>query len=78
MQFVYIWQVKATLRSTRTSTTYDIDSKIVTKEKSFSEAEKTGLNVVKKVVQEEKSHCVFDGLDEIKYIGSAGTLITET
>lgn len=77
MQRVHIWEVKATLKSTRTSTTYDFTSKVVTKEKSFSEADKTGLKLVEAFIKDNFSHCVFEGLDEINYIGTGGTLITE-
>ncbi|MCA1029324.1 hypothetical protein LCM23_25255 [Cytobacillus kochii] len=75
MQYIHIWQVKATLKSTRTNTTYDVDTNVVTIGKSFSEADKAGLELVKKIVQDEKSHCEFEGLDEINYIGLGGTLI---
>ncbi|MEK4922374.1 hypothetical protein MKX78_10675 [Cytobacillus sp. FSL R5-0569] len=76
MQYIHIWQVKATLKSTRTNTTYDVDTKVITTEKSFLEADKAGLELVKKIVQDKRKHCEFEGLDEINYIGLGGTLIT--
>lgn len=78
MQHVHIWQIKATLQSTRTCTTYDIDTKVVTKEKSFTEADKAGIAFVKKHIQDKRKHCVFRGLDEINYIGTGGSLINES
>lgn len=44
MRIVHLWEIKTTFQSSRTDTAYEVTQKIITKEKSFSEAEKVGMD----------------------------------
>ncbi|PRT35313.1 hypothetical protein [Bacillus wiedmannii] len=78
MQLVHIWEIKSTLESTRTDSTYKITQNVITKEKSFSEAEKVGMEFMYKIQKENYNHCLFEGLDEITYKYDVGTLLLST
>ncbi|MEM5644716.1 hypothetical protein AAHH72_05430 [Bacillus cereus] len=73
MRIVHLWEIKTTFQSSRTDTAYEVTQKIITKEKSFSEAEKVGMDFLHMIQKDQYSHCSFKGIDEITYKDDIGT-----
>ncbi|PFS71210.1 hypothetical protein COK56_29735 [Bacillus cereus] len=77
MKIVHLWEVKATFQSSRTDTAYEVTQKIITKEKSFSEAERVGMDFLNMTLKDRYSHCSFKEIDEITYKDDIGTTLLD-
>lgn len=77
MKIVHLWEIKATFQSSRTDTNYEVTQKIITKGKSFSEAEKVGTDFLYMIQKDRYNHCSFKGIDEITYKDDIGTTLLD-